>query len=103
MSTTNDLVDPLTDSVVHETDASDVTQATYTSEPAAFGPLVSQHRGASTSYYHFDSMGSTRQLTNAAQTVSDSYIASAWGESIAASGATTNPYRWAGRAGYAYS
>jgi len=100
MAVTNYLWDPLTDSVVHETDGSNATQATYTNEPASFGPLVSQRRASTSHYFHFDVLGSTRHLTSAAQTVTDSYTPSAWGEEVAAAGTTINTNRWVGRFGY---
>jgi RHS repeat-associated protein len=79
--------------VVIERDAGNVVQAVYTKRPDLYGTLVSLHRGTATSTYHYDGLGSTRQLT-------DAYLYRAFGESIAASGTTTNPYRFVGEAGY---
>lgn len=46
--------------------------------------------------YHYDGLGSTRQLTDEAGVVSDSYTFSAYGELDASNGATANSYLYAG-------
>jgi len=69
-------------------------------EPEEYGELISQHRGGKTSYYHYDALGSTRQLTDETETVTDSYTYNAWGEIIEQTGTTTNPFRWIGNVGY---
>ena len=45
--------------VLLENDGNNNTQATYTQTPDIYGNLVSQRRGATTKYYHFDALGST--------------------------------------------
>ena len=50
--------------VVVETDAGNTVQAVYTLEPAAYGNLISQLSGASNSFFQFDALDSTRQLTD---------------------------------------
>src|SRR5262249_25042799 len=47
-----------------ETDGSDVVQVVYTTEPYLHGELVSQRTSIAPSFFHFDGLGSTRQLTN---------------------------------------
>ena len=86
--------------ILEETDEFGNTQASYTYEPEEYGELISQHRGGKTSYYHYDALGSTRQLTDDTETVTDSYTYNAWGETIKQSGTTTNPFRWIGNVGY---
>ena len=49
-----------------EADGSDTINVVYTNEPEQYGNLVSTRISGSTSYHHFDAIGSTRQLTNAA-------------------------------------
>jgi hypothetical protein len=44
-----------------------------------------------TSYYHYDGLGSTRQLTDSQENVTDTYTYDAWGESVAQEGTTPNP------------
>jgi RHS repeat-associated protein len=55
---------------------------------------------ATTRYYHFDGLGSTDRLTDAAGNVTDSYGYRAYGEEVASTGSTTNPFRYVGRLGY---
>ena len=48
------------------------------------------------SYYGYDGMGSVRQLTSAAGTVTDTYEYDAFGNKIASSGTTPNKYMYRG-------
>jgi RHS repeat-associated protein len=82
--------------VLAETDGNGNTTATYTH---GLG-LISQRRGSTTSYYHADLLGTTRQMTNSSQTVTDSYVFDAWGNALSSTGSTANPYRFAGQWGY---
>ena len=88
------------ENILLETDGANATQVVYTNEPAGYGNLVSQRRGSTTSYYLFDALGSTRKLTNAAGSVTDSYDYRAYGETYAATAPTTNVFRWVGEKGY---
>ena len=56
-----------------------------------YGDLVSQERGGAPFYYHFDALGSTRELTDSAHVASDTYVYGAWGEQKAATGTSPNP------------
>ena len=56
-----------------ETNANGVTQADYTLQPAGYGNLISQRRLGSSSFFHFDALGSTDRLTTALQAITDSY------------------------------
>jgi len=86
--------------IVAETDENDTIEAVYTQSPNVFGDLVSQKRGDTTKFFHFDALGSTDRLTNAAQAVSDSYLYEAFGKIIASTGSTPNPFRFVGKLGY---
>ena len=88
------------DNVLMESDENGDTTAVYTNEPDQYGELLSQRRDNATSYYQFDGQGSTRQLTNEIETVTDAATYSAFGEEVAKSGATTNPFGYKGAAGY---
>ena len=88
------------ENVLQETDQNNATQVTYTLEPLAYGELISQDRGGSTSYYHFDGPGSTDRLSDLNGTVTDNYTCFAFGGVKASSGTTTNPFRYIGREGY---
>lgn len=100
MPITNYIWDVVNDSVLMETDETGATTAVYTSEPVKYGRLISQNRGNATNYYHFDGQGSTRQLTDVNQNVTDEYTYSALGETVASSGTTNNPFRYKGEFGY---
>jgi RHS repeat-associated protein len=97
---TNYIWDFATDSYLMEKDDGGNTTAVYTTEPAQYGKLVSQRRGNTTSYYHFDAQSSTRQLTDGSGDVTDSYTYSAFGEIVATSGATVNAFLYGGSVGY---
>jgi len=45
-------------------------------------------------------LGSTRELTDSNEDVTDTYLYDAWGNSIAGTGSTTNPYEYIGALGY---
>ncbi len=83
-----------------ETDVSNNTQVTYTQTPNLYGNLVSQRRGATTKYYHFDALGSTVALTDSGENITDTYKYYAFGGSLASTGATTNNLRFVGNLGY---
>jgi RHS repeat-associated protein len=102
MARTNYIWDEVNDTLLAETDEAGNTIAEYTHEPGQFGPLISQRRNGQTSYHHYDGLGSTRALTDESGNVTDTYTYDAWGNEIAQSGRTANPFRWVGRWGYYY-
>jgi RHS repeat-associated protein len=94
-----DLQNPFT-----ETDGSDVTQAVYVVEPQTYGNIVSQRQLVggiwNSVYYHFDALGSTGSLSDGMAVVTDTYTYTAFGETKASTGTTTNAYTWVGELGY---
>ncbi len=59
--------------------------------------LISMSRsGVSERYYHHDGLGSTRALSDASASVTDTYSYDAFGGALASNGATLNAYRFAG-------
>ena len=58
--------------------------------------LISQNRATSISFYNRDGLGSTTSLTNASQTVTDTYSYDAFGNLINSTGTTKNNYLFAG-------
>lgn len=88
--------------ILLDANASNVTQALYTSQPSLFGNLLSQSRGGQSSFYQFEALGSTVALTNNLQGVTDSYLYNAFGELLTSSGIAVNPWRFVGRHGYAF-
>jgi RHS repeat-associated protein len=77
--------------VVAETGAAGVMVAyTYGDD------LISQTRGGATSFYHYDGLGSTRALTDAAGIATDTYTYEAFGDIVAQTGSTPNSYMFTG-------
>ena len=89
---------PGLDPVLLETDAFDVTQVRYTHGLE----LVSQKVTSSSTphYYHFEAIGTTRQLTDNGQLVTDNYTFDAWGNAVTQVGTTSNPFRYVGKENY---
>ena len=68
-----------------------LTNYTYGSD------LLSQNvNGLGESYFHYDGLGSTRGLTDGAETLTDTYAYEAFGVETGSTGATPNAYRFAG-------
>lgn len=93
---------PITDNVLCEQDEDGNVLATYAHESALHGDLISQNRGGQKSYYQYDGQGSTRALTDENGDVTDTYTYDAFGETVARTGTTVNPYRYIGAKGYQY-
>ena len=100
MPVTNYIWDRASSNVLSEVDDTGATIAEYTHEPGQFGELISQRRDSINSYFHFDTQGSTRQLTSDDQTVTDTYSYTAFGETVSKSGSTVNPFGYKGAIGY---
>lgn len=98
MTTTTYLWDTLSDNILSEDDGS--TQTAYTNEPSEFGNLVSQRRDINTNFYHFDARGDTRELSDDAETVTDTRLYDAWGNVLSSTGTTPVPFQFIGAMGY---
>ncbi|MEW4526647.1 RHS repeat-associated core domain-containing protein [Maioricimonas sp. JC845] len=87
-----------------ETDASDALVAAYTNEPRVYGDLISQYRKTNgvwlPSSYHYDALGSTHDLTDSLESITDTYLYDAWGNIVSSTGTTENPFRYIGNVGY---
>jgi RHS repeat-associated protein len=80
--------------VVAETDGSGSPLASY-----VYGlDRISMTRAAGTNTYVADGQGSIRRLTNGAGQVTDTYEYTAFGEELAKTGTTVNPFRYVGEA-----
>ena len=94
------LWDPVEDNIVKEFDDAGATVAIYTTEPYLYGDVISQRRGAQSSFYHYDGQGSTTSLTDSAGTISNNYAYTAFGETTEQAGSTANPFEYLGQKGY---
>jgi len=78
--------------VLLETNNAGTVQAVYT-----YGnDLIAMNRADANSYYHYDGLGSSRQLTGDSGTVDANYTYDGFGNLIASSGTTANPYGFTG-------
>ncbi|NDK17185.1 MAG: RHS repeat protein, partial [Armatimonadetes bacterium] len=82
--------------VVAELDANGTTTARQ-----SYGDgFVSEWRGGAHRWPLYTALGTTAQLTDAAQTVTDSYVLDAFGNPVAQTGQTATPYKYVGRLSY---
>ena len=97
------------DNLLLELDAALTVTGRYTGTPDAWGGLISQWQQAqlvdrwnspSSSFYAFDSQGSTRVLTNPAGAVTDASAYRAFGAAWQGGNGSANAYRYAGEYGY---
>ena len=58
--------------------------------------LVSQIVGGESHFFHYDSLGTTRDLSDSTGILTDSYFYEAFGELLASTGTTDNNYRYTG-------
>jgi len=65
-----------------------------------YDPLISAHINGDCRYYLYDGLGSTRQLLDLSQNVTDTYTYEAFGNLVGSTGSTANPYRYVGSLGY---
>ena len=78
--------------VLEERDGGGLLRARY-----SYGnELLAMVRGGASSVYLRDSLGNVRGLADAAGTLTDRYQYDAYGNTLAAAGGTTNPYRFMG-------
>jgi RHS repeat-associated protein len=71
-------------------------------KPTLYGDVIHQFGADPTRFYLYDALGSTIGLMDDDQNLTDSYLYKAYGEVLASSGSTVNPYQWVGRFGYQY-
>lgn len=85
---------------LEEYDENGVTTTTYTNEPSGFGKVISQRKSTTSRFYHYDVQGSTRQLTDENENVTDEFFYNAWGNEIARVGTTEVAFTYIGEFGY---
>jgi|GEM_PF-687004 len=91
--------------VLQERSVSNARLAQYTNYPSEWGGLASGRQGSTSSFYGFDSQGSTRILVSIGGTITDSYSYKAFGLELSQGTSpqaeyTINPYRYVGQYGY---
>ena len=65
-----------------------------------YDPLISALIGGSNKFYLYDGLGSTRQLLDDSENVTDTYSYEAFGNGMDSTGSTANPYKYVGSLGY---
>ncbi|MFO1007750.1 MAG: hypothetical protein U0929_17435 [Planctomycetaceae bacterium] len=85
----------MTRTIWAQADDSGVTEVAYTTEPSTYGSTISHRSGGATTTYHFDALAAARALTNASETVMESYNYTAFG-TILGSPSLLTPFLWAG-------
>ena len=73
------------------------TSAEYLYDPEG---MVKQQRGNQDHWYLLDGLGSTTALTDSDETVTDTYVYEGFGNQIANTGNTVNPYKYVAGSGY---
>jgi len=82
--------------VLAELDANGTTMARQ-----SYGEgLLSEWRGGAHRWPLYTALGTTTSLTDAAQTVTDTYMLDAYGNPVAQTGQTATPYKYVGRLSY---
>ncbi len=89
--------------IIAETDEFDVAEVEYDLVPAQHGKLLARREDSESSFYHFDATGSTRQLTDSSEVISDSYSYTAFGKPHETTGTTPNNFTYKGEQGYLYN
>lgn len=85
-----------------ETDENNAVTKRYVNKPDTYTHLIAQHEVASgeNRYYHYDAIGSTREVTDDTETVTDEFTYDAWGNRLSRSGTSDIPFQYVGAFGY---
>ena len=81
-------------------DGTTPASAVLTDSSAVYTPGLSEHRGSTSKFYHGDNLGSTRGITNSSQTVTDTLLYDAFGNTISRTGTTPTPFGFVGKGQY---
>lgn len=88
------------DSYLEEYDGNGTTVSTFTNEPTGFGKLISQRELSTTKLFHYDVQGSTHQLSDENENITDEFLYDAWGNEITRTGTTNVVFTYIGEWGY---
>ena len=82
------------------TDGSSPGSALLKDGNAVYTPGLSEHRGSTSKFYHGDALGSTRGITDGTQSVTDSQLFDAFGNTVSRTGTTPTPFGFVGKQQY---
>ena len=88
------------ENVVMEGSTTGTSLARYEGLPQMWGDMFSQRSSSGSSFPIYDPQSSARVLTGPSGTVTDTYVYGAFGDELASSGTTPNPFRFGGQIGY---
>jgi RHS repeat-associated protein len=84
------------DNLIEETNGAGAVVARYTQTENVDEPLA-MLRGAATSYYEPDALGTVTSLSNATGALTQTYTFDSFGNQTASNGSLTNPFQYVGR------
>ncbi len=82
--------------LLREIDGLGTLDAQFTYVPLPHAHLVAQYREEESSFYHFDGVHNTSELSDSSGVVTDAYKLDAWGETFDARGTTPNAHTYNG-------
>ena len=82
------------------TDGSSPASAVLKDGNAVYTPGLSEHRSSASKFYHGDALGSTRGITDSTQSVTDSVLYDAFGNTVSRTGTTPTPFGFVGKEQY---
>jgi len=89
--------------LMQERDSSENTVVQYTSGVGLENMRRDTGSGMASgdsSFFHYDALGSTQELTDSNEDVTDTYRYNAWGQILTRTGTTTNPHTYVGKERY---
>jgi len=92
--------DEIEDNVVREYDENNNTLASYMTEPALYGSVLSQDRSGEKRVFQFDGQGNTANLTDSTGLITDARSYTAFGRILSEAGNTALSYLFGARYGY---
>ena len=88
------------DRIAYAFDGADPASPMLADTNATYTPGLSERRSGTSKFYHSDALGSTRGITNASQSATDSQLFDAWGMVVSRTGSTPTPFGFAGTSQY---
>jgi RHS repeat-associated protein len=81
-------------------DGTNPASAVLADSNATYTPSLSERRSGTSKFLHSDALGTTRGITNSSQAATGTISHEAFGLTVATTGSSTNPYKFAATSGY---
>ena len=90
------------ENIIEESNDTGVIEKEYTYKPTQYGDLISQYNVPELEpiYHHYNAQGSTTELTDETEVITDTWTYQSFGKQNTRTGTTINPYQWIGKKGY---